>query len=158
VTRFLGEVNEMSEEKIVSIIRDFVEAYEKRDVEKMLSFLTEDVVWVDHVGTFKGKEEAKHFLTWEAQTTPGLKIRDAGIGIMVKGNKAVYEHVFDSVSLDGGKCHGMSGIGVFEFKDEQIQQHRLLYDRLSVVKQTAKGWFAKKVVDAIVNRWEKGLH
>jgi ketosteroid isomerase-like protein len=35
----------MSEEKIVSVIRDFVEAYVKRDVEKTLSFLTEDVVW-----------------------------------------------------------------------------------------------------------------
>jgi len=54
----------MSEEKIVSVIRDFVEAYVKRDVEKMLSFLTEDVVWVNPEGTFKGKEEAKRFLTW----------------------------------------------------------------------------------------------
>ncbi len=148
----------MSEEKLVNVIRDFVEAYERRDVEKMSSFLTEDVVWVALEGTFKGKEEAKRFLTWEAQTTPGLKIRDAGIGIMVKGNKAFYEHVLDGVSRDGGKSHDISGIGVFEFKDEKIQQHRLLYDRLSVAKQVTKGWFARKVVGLIVDGWEKGLH
>jgi ketosteroid isomerase-like protein len=40
----------MSEEKIVSAIRDFAEAYVKRDVEKVLSFFTEDAVWVNPVG------------------------------------------------------------------------------------------------------------
>ncbi len=48
----------MSEEKIVSAIHDFGRAsHEKRDVEKMLSFLTEDVVWVNNEGTFKGKRK-----------------------------------------------------------------------------------------------------
>jgi ketosteroid isomerase-like protein len=36
----------MSEEKIESIVRDFGEAFVKRDVEKMLSFFAEDAVWV----------------------------------------------------------------------------------------------------------------
>ena len=108
--------------------------------------------------TFKGKEEAKHFLTWEVKTTPDLKLRDAGLGIMVKGNKAVYEHVFDSVSHDGGKSHDIPAIGVFEFRDEKIQQHKLLFDRLSVAKQSVNGWLASKVVSAVVNGWEKGLH
>lgn len=148
----------MSEEKIESTVREFVEAYARRDVEKLLSFLAEDVVWVQSEGTFKGKEETKRFLTWEVKTTPDLKLRDAGLGIMVKGNKAIYEHVFDSVSLDGGKSHDIPAIGVFEFKDGKIQQHKLLYDRLSVAKQSVKGWFARKVVGAIVNGWEKGLH
>ena len=148
----------MSEEKIVSLVRDFAEASVKQDVEKRLSLLTEDVVFAYPEGTFKGKEEAKRFLTWDAQITPDVKLRDAGIGIMVKGNKAIYEHVFDSVSLDGGKSHDTPAIGVFEFKDGKIQQHKLLYDRLSVAQQAAKGWFARKVVGAVVNGWEKGLH
>ena len=52
----------MSEEKIVNIIRDFVEVYMKRDVEQTLSFLTEDVVWVQPEGTFKGKAEVRRLL------------------------------------------------------------------------------------------------
>jgi ketosteroid isomerase-like protein len=63
-------VKRMSEEKIVSVIRDFAEAHVKPDVEKMLSFLTDDVVRISPEGTFKGKEEVKRYLTWDAQTAP----------------------------------------------------------------------------------------
>jgi len=76
----------MSEEKIVGIVRDFIGAYMRRDVDKVLSFLTEDVDWVQPEGTLKGKEEVKHTFTFMTQRTPDLKIRDAGIGILVKGN------------------------------------------------------------------------
>jgi len=148
----------MSEKKLESIIRDFVEAYGRRDVEKTLSFLTEDVVWVAPEGTFKGKEEVRRVFTWETQIAPDLKLRETGIGILVKGNKAVYEHVFDSVSSDGRKCHDITGVGVFEFKDEKIQQRRLLYDRLAVNKQMAKGWLEKRIINTVIKRGEKGLH
>jgi ketosteroid isomerase-like protein len=57
------EAERMSEEKIVSVVRDFVEAYVKRDVEKMSSFLTADVVRRSPEGTFKDKEEVKRYLT-----------------------------------------------------------------------------------------------
>lgn len=158
VTRF-WEANRLSEENIAGLVRDFVEAYARRDVEKMLSFLTEDVEWVQPEGTFKGKEEVKRFLTWHIQSAPVFKIRDAGIGIMVNGNKAVYEHVFEGSTPDGSKYSGIPAITVFEFSGEKIQQqHRLYYDRLSMAKQVAKGWIERMIVGTIVNRWEKGLH
>ena len=148
----------MSEEKIVSAVRCFVEAYARRDVEKMLSFLTEDVVWVLLEGTFKGKEEVKRYLTWETRRMPDFKIRDAGIGIMVKGNKAVYEHVFEGSTPDGRRCREIPAIAVYEFSGEKIQQLHRYYDRLSMSKQVAKGWFERMIVGTIVNRWKKGLH
>ena len=147
----------MSEKKIESVIRDFVEAYARRDVEKTLSFLTEDVVWVAPEGTFKGKEEVKRFFTWLAQRTPDLRIRNAGIGILVKGNKAVYEYVFEGINAEGTKFEA-HGIDIYEFSGEKIQQLRYLDDRLTIAKQVARGWFARKVVGLVVNRCEKGLH
>jgi len=147
----------MSEKKLESIIRDFHEAFLKGDVEKTLSFFTEEGVWVAPEGTFKGKEELKRFLTWGAQSTPEKKMTDAGIGITVKGNKAVYEYVFDFTTSDGRRCHDVPGICVYEFSGEKIQQHRAYYDRLSVGKQMARGWFEKKVVSGALSRWEKGL-
>jgi len=45
----------MAEEKIPSIMRDFVKTLEKADVEKVLSFLAEDAVWVNPNGTFKAR-------------------------------------------------------------------------------------------------------
>ena len=154
----------MYEEKLVSIVRDFAEAYAKRDVEKMLSFLTEDVVWVALEGTFKGNKEVKRYLTWEAQITTQrntqrrTRARDAGIGIMVKGNKAAYEWVIEVSTSDGRRLYEVSGISVYEFNGEKIQKHGMYYDRLSTAKQMAKGWFEKMIVGTIVNRMEKGLH
>ncbi len=148
----------MSEEKIARVVRDFVEAYTRRDVDKVLSFLTEDVVWVQPEGALKGKEEVKHTFTYMTQKTPELRIRDAGIGILVKGNRAVYEWVYEGSTSDGRRFREIPGITVYEFSGEKIQQYREYYDRLSMAKQVAKGWFEKTIVGTIVNRWEKGFH
>ncbi len=149
----------MSEEKIVSAIHDFGRAsHEKRDVEKMLSFLTEDVVWVNNEGTFKGKEEVKRYFTWETQRMSDAKIRDAGVGIMVKGNIAVHEEVFEGSTADGRRFGGLPVMIVEEFSGEKIQRHREYFDRLSMAKQAAKGRIERMIVGSIVNRFEKGLH
>jgi len=146
----------MSEEKLESIMRDFVQAAEKKDVEKALSFLAEDAVYVTPEGTFKGKEELKRYLTWLAQVSPETTIRDAGIGIMVKGNKAVFEHLIEG-TYEGMK-YQVPTLCVYEFSDDKIQNLRTVQDRLSIVKQVAKGWFARMVVNSIIKRAEKGLH
>jgi len=151
------EAKRMSEEKIVSVIRDFAEAAVKQDVEKRLSLLTEDVVFVYPEGTFKGKEEVKRLLTWQAQLGR-INVRDAGVGIMAKGNKAVYEHIVEGQFRETGIRYEAPTIPIFEFSGEKIQQAKWLYDRLTVAKQVANGWFERKVIDLIVNRAEKGLH
>ena len=151
-------MSEMSEERIVSVIHERALASEKRDVEKMLSFLTEDVVWTNNEGTFKGKDEVKRYWTWEAQRMSNAKVRAAGIGTIVKGNIAVYEEVFEGSTSDGRRFGEIPVIIVEEFSGEKIQRHREYFDRLSMAKQGAKGWFERLIVGSIVNRIEKGLH
>jgi len=152
----------MSEEEIASIASDFAEAFVKRDVERMLSFFAEDAVWVSPVGTFKGKEGLRRVLTWDTQISPTVKARRSGIGLMVKGNKAVDESISEC-EYEGKKVE-VPGITVFEFNDGKIQHIRLFYDKLSVIKQVTKqytgvtGWFAKKIVNYIVRKAEEGLH
>jgi limonene-1,2-epoxide hydrolase len=146
----------MSEKKIEGIMRDFVRAIEEQNVEKALSFLTDDAEYVTPEGKFKGKEELRRYLTWGTRTTPNQKVRDAGIGIMVKGNRAVFEHIAEG-TYEGTGYEALT-MCVYEFSDEKIQYLRTVVDRLSIAKQVAKGWFEKKVVNLIVNRWEKGLH
>ena len=154
-------VDEMSEKKKESIVRDFLEAYDERDVEKMLTFFAEDAVWVSPVGTFKGKEGLRRVLTWDTQITPTIKSRYSGIGILVKGNKAVSEGI--SEGDYEGKTFEEPGITVFEFSDDKIQHIRLFYNKLSMVKQVAMqytgivGWFVKRIVNYIVKSGEKGL-
>ncbi len=148
----------MSEKKLGNIIRDFLDTYfVKRDVEKALSFFAEDAVWVANEGTFKGKEELRRYMIWGIQETPIRKFRDAGVGIIVKGNNVVYEHIEESVMLDGSKWE-VPVVCVYEFSGEKIQQHRTYYDRLSVVRQVAKGLIAERVVGTLLKSCEKGLH
>ena len=49
----------MSEKKVESIIRDMFDAFARRDVEKTLSYFTEDAVWVAPEGLQgQGRAEA----------------------------------------------------------------------------------------------------
>lgn len=145
----------MYEERIESLMRDFIKAIENNDVEKALSYFAEDAVYITPEGTFAGREELKRYLTWSTQNVPNLTIMDAGVGIMVKGNKAVYEHVIGG-TIEGTRYETLA-ICVYEFSDGKIQSVRSVYDRLSIGKQVAKGWFAKTMVNSFVKRAEKGL-
>jgi len=146
----------MSEEKIESVIRSLRGAIEKADVEKALSFVAEDAVWINDEGTFKGKEEWKRYLTWLAKVNTDIKFKDAGIGIMTKGNKAVTQFTFEAKTSDGTKFE-VPSVCTYEFRDEKIQQHWTISDRLSIAKQVAKGLVDKRVIRTVVNDMEKGL-
>ncbi|MGD0805781.1 MAG: nuclear transport factor 2 family protein [Candidatus Bathyarchaeia archaeon] len=144
------------EEKLESIIREYETAFEKMDVEKTLSFFTDDVIWTAPEGTFNGKDEARRDLTWIFQSHDQIKFRDAGVGIMVKGNKAVYQFVNDGVLKDGRR-YETPGACFYEFVGEKIQRHTVMSDRLMLAKQAAKGFVQKWVVNTVVNATEKGL-
>ena len=146
----------MSEQRIEGIMRDFVKAIEQKDVEKALSFLAEDADYVTPEGTFKGKEELRRYLTWVIQSSPDQRIVDAGINIMVKGGKAVYEH--NVVATYKGTKYEVPTVCVYEFEGEKIQHLRTVSDRLTIAKQVAKGWLEKVIVNSFLSRMEKGLH
>ena len=70
---------------------------------------------------------------------------------MVKGNKAVWECIFEGVTRDSRKLE-IPGVCVYEFSGEKIQQHRAFYDRVSMGKKAAKGWLEKKIINAVASR------
>jgi len=146
----------MSEEKIAGIMREFVQALVKKDVEKALSYFADDASWRTNEGTFNGKSGIKNYLTWMSKTISNPTITEAGIGLLVKGNTAVYES--DQEGTFEGTKYGMRVICVHEFKGEKFQNVRTIYDRLSIAKQAAKGLFSTRIVTSIVNQMEKGLH
>jgi ketosteroid isomerase-like protein len=150
-------MSEMSEEKIESVIHGWRAALEKKDMKKALSFVAEDAVWNTNEGIFKGKEEWKLYLTWMASTVSDAKFKDAGIGVMVKGNRAVSQYTLEGKTTNGMKFE-VPGVCLFEFKNEKIQQHTTIGDRLLLAKQAAKGTVARRLTGSIVNRMEKGLH
>lgn len=146
----------MSEEQIKSSIRGFLQAITAGDVNKSLSFVADDAVWVSQVGTLNGVAEIKNYLNWIPKVTKDYKVTETGIGIIVQGNTGIIEHNFTGVS--NGKKWEMPTMCIYEFKDDKIITMRTFTDRLSLAQQVANGMFAKWAVNSIVNATQRGLH
>ena len=120
----------MSEKNIETLIHNFLDAYMKLDVDGTLSFFAENAVWQVPDGVFKGKEEMKRYLNWVFKMNPQIKFRDAGIGLVVKDNKAVYEYMLEAVTSEGMK-YETPGVRTYEISDGKIKQHNLLLDHVN---------------------------
>lgn len=145
----------MSKEELISMMRKFKDAFNKKDLEKSLSFFAEDADWVNPNGVFKGKEEIKNYFKWAFEINPDQKIIESGVKIIAEEDKAVYEHILEG-SVEGMK-YQILALCIYESKGEKFQHIRTAYDRLSMAKQLAKGPIAKTAVNSILKRMEKGL-
>jgi uncharacterized protein (TIGR02246 family) len=146
----------MLDEKIAGIMRDLIKSLETNDVEKTLSFFADDGIWVNPNGRFKGKEELRRYMTSSAKTMQDVKITETGNKIIVQGDRAFYEHNI-AATIEGKRVEGLA-MCAYEFTNDKIREVRTVYDRLLIVKQAAKGWLAKTLVNSIVKQAEKEFH
>ncbi len=142
-------------EKTEGIIRNFVSALEKGDLHAALSFFTEDATWHAAPGTFKGMDEIKKYTTWLVQAVSDMKFTDDGVGILVQGDKALYQHILTGTSE--GITFKVPTVCTYEFDGEKCKNHWTINDRLLIAKQVATGPISKRAVSSIINRTEKGL-
>ena len=145
----------MAEEKIAGIMRDFVKTMAKGDVEKQLSFLTEDAAWINPNGTFKGKEELRRYMTVFLGSMKDVTVTECGNGIIVQGNKAFFEHIVGG-TIEGKRAEVLA-MCAYEFSGDKIKEVRTTYDRLSMAQKVAGG-LGKWMVNMIIKQAEKGLH
>ncbi len=145
----------MSKKELINMMREFIDALNKKDLEKSLSFFAEDADWLNTEGKFKGKEELKKYLKWVFGISPDQKVIESGVKIIAEEDKAVYEHILEG-SFEGIKYQVLA-LCIYESKGDKFQHLRTTYDRLSMAKQLAKGPVAKTAVNSIINRMEKGL-
>jgi uncharacterized protein (TIGR02246 family) len=141
---------------IKSIIRNMLEAYNKKDLTSMLSFFADDATYIRSEGTFRGKEEIKRYYTWNYSNYSEVILKEKSI--IVEGDRAVLEWALEGTSVrGGGKKAQLQGLDILEFKNGKVQEIHIYQDRLLVAKQLASGWFEKTIINAVVNRMEKGL-
>ena len=139
-----------------SIIQNIFEAFNKRDLTKMLSFFADDAIFNRPEGTFKGKEEIRRYYTWQLSNYSEQRLTEKDF--IVEGNKAVVELVSEGTSVRGGnKKQRIQALTLFEFRNGKVQQVNDYYNQLLVAQQLANGWFEKTIIDAVVNRFHKGL-
>jgi len=145
----------MTEEKRKKIVREFLAEYEQRNMEKALSYLTEDATWVTPVAKYEGKDKVQRYLAWEFETVPSLTITETGAGLMVQGSQALIEHTLAG-TVRGEPCQWLA-VCAYEFENGKIQEVRTVYDRLTLVQQSATGWLESKIVDLVASQTESGL-
>ncbi len=145
----------MPEEKIPSIMREFVKTMEDGDVEKSLAYFTDNAVWVNPNGTFRGKDELRRYVAWMYSQMKDTKIKECGNGIMFQGNKGFFEHEI-SGTVEGKKVVVLA-FCAYEFEGGKVKEVRTTMDRLSMAQQVASG-LPKMMVNMIVKQTEKGLH
>jgi len=145
----------MSEDNHVSMILELARAFESGDLDKILSLFDDDITFVNPFGTFEGKAEAERFLSWNLKSVKFEKISEEGIGILVQGNKAFYDHkVVCQLDDTPAEFFVMSS---YEFSNGKFKLWRQIFDRLSIAEQTASGFLPQKAVRAIVQAARKGL-
>jgi len=145
----------MAENNIANIMRDYVKAMAEGDVEKTLSFCTEDVVSINSFGTYKGKEEVRRSLIALSQQMKDMRVTESGNGIIVEGDKSFFEHVI-SGTFQGRRFEGLA-MCAYEFSGDKIKEVRMVWDRLLLAQQVVTGFPAKPLINFIVKQMEKGM-
>lgn len=145
----------MTGEQMKSSILGHLQAVMAGDFTKAASFIAEDTVYVEPMGTFKGMEGLKRYMAWNNKTFKDSKFTETGIGTIIQGNNGAVELNLSGNS--GGSKVEMPAVFIFEFNNDKIQKIRGYYDRLGAAKQSAKGWLAKWMVNSVIKAAEKGL-
>jgi len=145
----------MAEEKIPSIVREFLKTMEDVDVEKSMAYFTDDAVWMCPMGTFRGKDEVRRYMVAMHDQMKDAKVKECGNGLIAQGNKALIEHEI-SGTMEGKKASVLA-FCAYEFEGDKIKEVRSAYDRLSMAQQVASG-LPRMMVNMIVKQTEKGMH
>lgn len=143
-------------EEIRTIIREFVTALTKGDLDKAASYCAEDIVWENTEGRFEGLEEFRRYAGWMSSTMSDMIFSEAGVGVLVEGDHAAFEHRFAGI-FEGQRVEWLA-LCAYELAGGKIQRVRTVQDRLAILQQGAKGWLEETLVNSLVKRVEKGLH
>jgi len=97
---------------------------EKNDTTRALSFFTDDAVWINPKGVFKGKEEIKEYLAWLFKTVSDMKFVDDGVGIIIQGNKGIFQHILEC-TIRGSKIK-VPSFCTYIFDGQKCKTHRTI--------------------------------
>jgi len=145
----------MAEENLAGIMREYVKTMADGDVEKSLTYFTDDAVVTNPYGVYQGKEAIKSSLAAMARNMSDMKVTETGNGIIVQGEKSFFEHIISGV-MEGKKFEFLA-MCAYEFEGDKIKNVRTVYDRLSTAQQVVTGWLARPMINMVVKQSEKAM-
>ncbi len=152
----------LGEDRIREILEEYRIAYERGDRAALLDFFADDAVMTLAPGAFRGREGVEGVFDWHLRDTSSVRLRPLGVGVVVKGNVAVREVVFEATWK--GIRYQYPTLAVFEFNgDGKIRAYRAYYDKLGIEQRIAaripgiQGWLFRRMVNRLVREGEKGI-
>ncbi len=129
---------------VKKILADYYAAYEKLDIEKILSFYAEDCLFEDPTSQlfFQGKAALRKFA--EGQIPFALEAKFTVSNLIAGKDWLVSEHVQsgrvkDPRSPDAlPKSYSVRGVSIFEFANGKIKRQTDFYDVLTLRKQLSQ--------------------
>jgi limonene-1,2-epoxide hydrolase len=140
----------MAEAEMANIMREFVNSMRTGDIEKALSYVTDDVDWLSPNGVFRGKDELRRMLSSESMQN--VTATETGNGIIAQGNKAFFEHILEA-TYRGRKARWLA-MCAYEFQGDKIQHIRATFDRLSLAQQVTSG-LPRMLINQVIKQADK---
>jgi ketosteroid isomerase-like protein len=84
------------DENIKTNIESYISSFEEKNVEKILSYFTDDASWIAPQYKIRGKNEIEEHVLWLFENIEDLNFINDGIGIMVNEDKAVCQKIFEA--------------------------------------------------------------
>lgn len=123
------------DEKIKSIIRNYIKSFEEKNEKKVLSYFNDDATWIAPQCKFTGKKEIRGYVLWLFENIEDLTFIDDGIGIMVNGNEAVYQHIFKATIKD--VKIKIPSMFIFKFIGNKFCNQRIMSNWFELTKETS---------------------
>ncbi len=82
------------DENIKTLIESYISSFEEKNVEKILSYFTDDASWIAPQYNIKGKNEIEGYVLWLFENIEDINFIPDGIGIMINEDKAVCQNIF----------------------------------------------------------------
>ena len=146
----------MAGDIIAGVVSEFVNAVAAGEVEKAVAYCADDASWIVPEGTLSGNKEIQQYLAHLKDSNKNISINDTGIDLIVQGSEAIHEYIFKGTTKDGMPWT-LLALTIYEFNSGKIKRMTTVFDRLALVKQTARSWFTRMAVNRSVNFAERGM-
>jgi len=126
-------VENRMDKKIKNIIRNYIKSFEEKNEKKVLSYFNDDAIWIAPQYKFMGKKEIRGYVLWLFENIKDLTFIDDGIGIMVNGNEAVYQHIFKATIKD--VKIKIPSMFIFKFTGNKFCNQRIMSNWFELTKE-----------------------
>jgi ketosteroid isomerase-like protein len=143
-----------TKESILKAAKDFDDAIETREIDRILPFFDKQCT-IELLGlTLHGHKGVRKWLEWIFQHLSTIAFDP--ILIMVDGNTFFEEFIVNGTLHDGRQIQSKQA-EVLEYEDSLLKHLRLYFDRLDFAESIASDWITRKIINKLIHESIKGL-